>query len=375
MKLIDTELLVTGNGFDLSLGYKTDYASFYNFLLALCKAKNVDEIKAIYKDYDSKTLDKNFDEFKRISENNYFVKYLIAYKEKFESWFQFESKLSDILIVFDHIFSSFSNAYQSLNVYEFKLEKDGALELYSSPFNDLLPGYKLDHRDYINAQITDTDYKGPYDFFSVSKRIDYIKKDIKNKLKINLHDFKKTLGFYIHLETNRKVESMIPRIRPSRAVTFNYSDLTEKTFSIDNDYCCHFHGKCGPNIVVGIDTESFKNPEFNIFDKCFQRTNVHGQEKLHSLISGCKVVTYIGFSFDICDSSFVKYIFDVKDIEHIILFKDKDGKDDLVENIIQIIGKKKFTDLMNDGKFSFYPLNKNVITQEEYKKLLEHDPE
>lgn len=379
-------LLLIGNGFDLALGSKTDYASFYNCLENALSYSEEDFLKK-YLSSDNQILVTSF--YKKVNElkDNYFIQYFINYHTVFNCWLAFEVELQRIICGFDRLLTYLNDTKKqyidgtgSNLILNLRLLDDPQLlsilntnsknKFFDAwvSFNDI----KWSKESALRFDIKDADNKS---LDTLRNAIFNFCNNFPKCLYDDLTNFSNLFSIYLgivnHYVELKGFEQIISE--SDYLVTYNYTTYAEKMAVPNFKECLYINGLAenlngSPKnkIVFGIDSSvELKNPCFNIFTKTVQRsiknTDVY---KLRSIAEkNIEKVYVIGHSLSVADKeSLLTIIANKKDNISdaptvIIYYYDEKGKVDQVMNLFELLGCDTFTLFQQNNKLQFYPID------------------
>ncbi len=154
-------------------------------------------------------------------------------------------------------------------------------------------------------------------------------------------------------------------------INLNYTSFAEKLFCINEQSCCHPHGKINKNnpnlseIVLGYYDDIKKdklNTHFIEFQKFYQRI-LYGLGNYVKNYNCARNIEFFGFSCDPADTELLKaFLLDDKDktvagLNKVIVHCHEDKNQNII-NLVQCIGKENVLDLTHRGILKFQ-LNTN----------------
>lgn len=358
----DYDLLVTGNGLDLSLGLPTRFGDFYDaILLAKKYSNNIDEFLNNSLTISSEDKAKEFYlKVIRLLETNYFVKYILGYKRKFENWCEFEKELEYILVSFDNLLSKLKpESSPGFGCYDIEVS---GFERYDIFLPEICPdwnGFSFSiYNDFTCFEIRDTKYKGPYDKASLQRRINQVKEEIIFGLFNDLNNFKILFQLYLSycIDLDNITLNNAPFVRD--AITFNYTKTTERIIR-NNVTVFHIHGKSDEKIVLGVDDSiHFLDFRFNRFLKSTQRSKIINDVSFEQITRGTARIYYFGLSFDKGDTNSLKRLLTLPDARHIIYYlndKEDSNFDSIISNVQAILTVPEYEKKISNGTIVFLP--------------------
>jgi hypothetical protein len=219
-----TKLFLIGNGFDLAHGLKTFYQEFRGYLLSQYPDITMDEL-IIPEGRMSPDGGTQYNEDEVIS----MLFYLLDQAERGEEWNDIETSLGYL------DFSEFFDWHDDI------LDKDGDVDLFKTSYRN---------EDIASDLVIPTTTIQNY----FSEWVNSIKIESAKPKK----DFLKLVG------------------DEDQFLTFNYTDVLEELYSIDESNICHIHGKQGEEIFFG-----HGNPE-DYYDRYMQQ-NVGSENSLSNI--------------------------------------------------------------------------------------------
>ena len=348
-------LLVTGNGFDIALNLPTKYE---DFLKMLKTAKNITDIGEFI-DSNKGRISNEADclsfinVFKSIENENYFLRYFLAYKYVLEKWCDVEQEIKNIVLSFDAFLFNVSKASLTHSkAYIGSLENVKTLNIFHPEFVRQWHGFVFrTDDDYHTGTIVDADYIGNFTAYTQKNRFEEIRKEIVDALYKDLNDFKLLFSLYIKCFAVCSHLTLPKSLSVDCIITYNYTKSTELCVDhIDKPF--YIHGQ-GTNIVLGICSDSsFHDHRFNRFTKLSQRTNIPNMD-INDYLGEGSFIGYIGFSFNENDKETIAEFFKQDDIIHIIYYLNESAKNDIVENLMSIITFEKYNRLFNSHKIRY----------------------
>lgn len=332
-------ILVIGNGFDITHGLKTTYK---DFLLA-CQNNNLP------------------DEFKEKCQINLWLKHFLARKSELgETWIDLEKEIFEVIKKLNRInFGINDNIPYNCKSLDF-FKKDQHFNL--SNLNKFL------HNDYTNLTFNQ------YGYNCVNVTV-YFKNSngLINFLYKQLRDFTNIFRHYLENELSNNLTepskynlSLPNEYKNLSVLSFNYTNTCERLYGKMFDIKSYYvHGKINYNndtcnLVLG--THSFDNKpqnenprsaipyEFNVFRKHNQRhkygTIEDYQNLLKELTKYGKVIKpvfhVIGHSLDETDKNILEHLFLINQNAIInIYYHNEEAQENYINNITNIIGEKE----------------------------------
>ena len=386
-------LVLLGNGFDLSLGLPTSYIDFLDTMNYVWKHKcdnfktiadlwSCEELQAHNKNirtaynkykgiYEDVMLPDGFlGKMKSTLEKNLWFRYLINSVNKNIGWIDFEQEIKTVVhslnLIFEHLREEYiDNSSRTLqrNFY------------IVSQFNIFIEGREPKYGSIIRIdRLMKKDFLIEYPIGSNCLTID--KEKIISHIFCDLEEFVDVLQEYLKIFVDGPFEKITGAGLieddsmfgyTDRAVTLNYTHSFEKLYPSVKVY--HLHGEIGKKIVLGIasdenDSEDFANTDFIMFKKYFQRL-VHGTDKeyLSFLLDLEEVkksmagvsLTVMGHSLDVSDRDIIVELFNASD-SITILYHSQGALETYVRNLVRIFGKQGLDELRATKSLKFHPL-------------------
>lgn len=386
-------LVLLGNGFDLSLGLPTSYIDFLDTMNYVWKHKcdnfktiadlwSCEELQAHNKNirtaynkykgiYEDVMLPDGFlGKMKSTLEKNLWFRYLINSVNKNIGWIDFEQEIKTVVhslnLIFEHLREEYiDNSSRTLqrNFY------------IVSQFNIFIEGREPKYGNIIRIdRLMKKDFLIEYPIGSNCLTID--KEKIISHIFCDLEEFVDVLQEYLKIFVDGPFEKITGAGLieddsmfgyTDRAVTLNYTHSFEKLYPSVKVY--HLHGEIGKKIVLGIasdenDSEDFANTDFIMFKKYFQRL-VHGTDKeyLSFLLDLEEVkksmagvsLTVMGHSLDVSDRDIIVELFNASD-SITILYHSQSALETYVRNLVRIFGKQGLDELRATKSLKFHPL-------------------
>lgn len=389
-------ILITGNGFDLSFGLPTAYSHFITILNEIKNNASIDYEFIPKTTLSNNILKQHFKEFEldktkidllkiEIKDNLWFNYFKNEYD--LESWIDFEIKIEKILILIlsssknlrDQVFSK-----QSINSTE-EIEFKSILFQNNVDVMKCLEKFKIiELSEYYDIKLNKK--------YLIEKYNHYIDIDIKaitDDLIKELDQFKKIFNQYFEIFVTPFYDNKISHSNDNKFskidyhYTFNFTTTFEKIYNtqIKTSY---LHGKIGGgsnSIVLGINdipNNQIDRKYFLPFTKYFQKLNYQTNFEFISRIKKNKSLKYqfffYGHSLDNSDKDYINEVFDFIDksisVKIIVIYHDDNSKSKLLINLLDIRGKDNIQSLMksqilifrkNDSKQLLDDLNRDLI--------------
>ena len=390
------KILITGNGFDLSLGLPTSYSDFINILNSLdnnldidfdsiySKSSNYDLISKNYKVFSFD--DKKLEVLKIEIKNNLWFQFFHNELE-IETWIDFENKIDYVL---KNLFSSVK--YIKDNIFSKGSLSEDKLDYKSTLFNNdieilqVLKSFNIiTLNKYYDVTLNRNYLVKKYDFF-----IDVDLNKITQKLIEEVKKFKKIFNLYFEtfvypFYNNQKTktnESFFLTI--NKHYTFNYTPTFEKVYKRVNK-TRFLHGKIDSDsndIVLGINeipTNELDKRFFLPFTKYYQKLNINTDFEFISDFEKTKNSNFqfffFGHSLDNSDKDYINEVFDfVKDLKSkiktiIVIYHNEESKSKLLINLLSIRGKHDIESLMRNKNLKFLNFDSKELNIELKKDI------
>jgi hypothetical protein len=338
---MERNILVIGNGFDIYHGLKTKY---FDFVQYTSKVKS-EETKA----------EENICE---LCKSNMFIKYFQDAAKANQGWIDCELEIEMI-----------SNIFEKLINVDTSLDKGGLLN------QNILFDYEMKVLTYAAKYIEN--YYGKLKIsFKYEHKFKRLNKDLMLcHLNKDLDDLIEVFYYYLKNEVNKKVINLrsgqIKNIEFSYVVNFNYTNTFE-LYNISPNDVCYIHGSVmqGANsMVLGTRDIEERNLDFIYFRKYFQRIQKrtgtldenkfiprHGSTRLILDPPNTAVnVHFFGLSLSDTDGDMIKKIESLSKKMFIYYYDQKDYEQKVI-NLIDVFGKVKALELINDSKAEFIKL-------------------
>jgi hypothetical protein len=385
------KVLITGNGFDLSLGLPTSYSDFISIINLLnsgieidfesiySKTGNYNNIKENYKTF--KFEHEKIETLKAESKSNLWFEFFKNELE-IETWIDFENKIEYVL---DILFSSIK--YIKENIFSKGSLQLNHIEYNTSLFNNdieiiqVLKKFRIIKADeYLNITLNTVYLIKKYNYY-----IDFDLNKIAKTLSEELNKFKKSFSSYFEIfvypfYNNQKTKidkTLFSAI--NKHYTFNYTPTFEKIYkrAITTNF---LHGKVDSDsnqIVVGINeipNNEIDKRYFLPFTKYFQKLDINTDFAFLAEYEKKKNSNYIffffGHSLDSSDEDYINEVFDfvnelktrIKKI--VVIYHNDKSKSKLLINLLNIRGKKDIQSLMKSQNLVFYQINSTELKRE-----------
>lgn len=364
-------MLIIGNDFDGSCGYKTKYVDF---------------LKTGYCN-DSKLFScfQNSDDLDVIDS---------------DEWNGFEKLICQYLSFIRHLFTSnkikrnfIDNNFLGFTGYEFSIDErlEDDIDAYKSFMSiavslgriltlQLNDGTKI--IDYIvfrtlldNRNIFPLKFVYFDTFKDFDKKDEIVEKRIIKKIEEELNKLEIGLQNYIKEETSKEshissfLQDLISKCEFNQLLSFNYSYVAEKILNIEKNKSFYIHGDIDGSIILGIEDNMLSNQTINnesnyaVFFKRYRRilkdTITGLDNRILAFINDKSIIGIYGHSLDLSDKSIFTRIFNSKaarfDIycyEDINIYK---------ERVNRLIGLDLFEELCSADRIKFIPIPKEKI--------------
>lgn len=350
------KLLITGNGFDLALGYRTKYEHFLTYLL-YAKDHNLNKLRLYtIKEWGvSDFKEEDLSNFKKllsdVMDTNFIISYFINYHEKTLTWADFETELLHLGCCLESIILSLENEQTDAYLYyDIKLPYTQDLKYYGEYLSFIKDNYyfkididspiRRDNSYFIRLKINDVDEIS--DCKTVQSKIIKFKELLPKYYYEDILVLSKLFELYLDIESKRMIENIKPKFNISKVITYNFTNFSNyfcNTLYHINGELSIYEGKEN-GIIFGIDTNNtFRTTIFNGATKQVQRAanGIKINRFLNSLGSLDSLYIF-GYSLTVADKDSMKLIFDLvkknKDCKIIIFYKAKGNKnDDLLTKI------------------------------------------
>lgn len=386
-------LVLLGNGFDLSLGLPTSYIDFLDTMnyvwkhecdsfktiadLWSCEElqahnKNIRTAYNKYKEiYEDIMLPDGFlNKMKSTLEKNLWFHYLLNSVNKNIGWIDFEQEIKTVVrslnLIFKHLHEEYiDNSSRTLQRNFYIVSQFGIfIEEREPKYGSSIRIDKLIKKDFLVE----------YPIGSNCLTID--KEKIISHIFCDLEEFVDVLQAYLKIFIDGPFEKITGAGLieddsmfgyTNRAVTLNYTHSFEKIYPSVKVY--HLHGEIGEKIILGIasdenDGENFINTDFIMFKKYFQRV-IHGtDEEYLSFLQNIKnlpqkmkkiSLTVMGHSLDVSDRDIIVELFNASD-SITILYHSQGALETYVRNLVRIFGKQGLDELRAAKSLKFHPL-------------------
>lgn len=344
-------ILVTGNGFDLYHGLKTNYQDF------LTAAGQIEEKP---EDQRTKWEQKIF----TLCIQNGFFRYFQKGMAIENDWNGFEAELEKIVTVFIDFFkkleeqkkepqfdiSRYSIFCESFSYYELRVFQQ-FFRLFEQIYDDLSGGLFKIRQDYI------TDGR------------ELNQKGMIQELCRELDNFTRSLGLYLsHCAEPKSCTARwekLLELQPDYVINFNYTD-TCRLYDIPREQIFYAKGRADSqplNMILGIPDDSQDNLDFIYFKNYFQNiirfTGIPDKQQLYPTDSQglpVPVITHIfGYSMPTGDEMIIRQL-ETASRQMIIYYTDQEDYAKKVISLIRLFGKEAALEKIQTGKFTLTAL-------------------
>ncbi|MFT5891279.1 MAG: hypothetical protein ACI9Y7_001380 [Dokdonia sp.] len=385
------KILITGNGFDLSLGLPTSYSDFINILNSLNNYgdvdfdsiySNSDNYKQITEEYKVFSFDYEKIETLKIEiQNNLWFKFFHNELE-IETWIDFENKIEYVL----------NNLFTSVKYIKDNIFSKGSL-----------PEDKIDYEPLL--------FNNDIEILQILKRFNIITLNESYKVTLNVNYLIKKYGFFIGVDLNKITQKLIEELRSFKKIfnlyfevfvypfygnqktkvdktlfstitkhyTFNYTPTFEKIYKRVNK-TSFLHGKIDSNsneIVLGINeipNDELDKRYFLPFTKYYQKLNSDTDFEFISDFEKRKNSNFqfffFGHSLDTSDEDYINEVFNfVNELKSkiktiIVIYHSKESKSKLLINLLNIRGKDDIQALMRSKNLIFLNIDSTELKRE-----------
>lgn len=388
------KILITGNGFDLSLGLPTSYNDFIKILKKI--EKNHSDFYDIYNNCENfnflkencKAFEieiKDLENLKKEIDSNIWFQF---FKNEFEieTWIDFENKIEHVLnIIFKSIDFMKNNIFNRHPLQDIKTTYDVRLFGNNIEIVQTLNTFKIITYTHSKVFLNKEFLIQKYDHF-IDVDINHISKFLYNELNKFKEIFNKYFDlfifpFYDNLEVkvNKNLFSKI-----NLHYTFNYTPTFEKFYNtkISTRF---LHGKINAKkneIVLGINEipdEIADKKLYLPFTKYFQKLNNNTDYEFLNENKNKRNLNYyfffFGHSLDKSDEDYINEVFDFvnnltsKLNKIIVIYKNEESISKLLINLLSIRGKKDILELMKNKKLIFLKNNSQELINELNKDI------
>lgn len=384
-------LVLLGNGFDLSLGLPTSYIDFLDTMDFILESDpdNYQTVADIWRSKQLQKCNKNianaYDRYRAIYESvpfpkgfiaaikstlekNIWYRYLTGSFNKDVGWIDFEQEIQSVMESFSFVLNS-CEGQPSINI-SGNFQKDFyivhsfnfLLECEKQKKNNIFEEIYSVKREFTIERPLGSGHR----VIDKEKTIAYLYDELRSFTSL----LQKYLDVFIDVPFAEAVkQKMIGSHKlfgyTKRVITLNYTHSFECLYpTID---VIHLHGEVGKKIVLGIpsdvcDNEEFPNTDFIMFKKYFQRL-VYGTDKeyLYALLEELQdspekiSLAVMGHSLDVSDRDIIVELFNASD-SITILYHSQSALETYVRNLVRIFGKQGLDELRATKSLKFHPL-------------------
>lgn len=337
---MDNNILVIGNGFDLHHNLKTKYFDFVKFTKEIANMKDIPE------------------EIINKCKNNIFLVYFQKVCEITRNWIDCEQEIENIASTLQDLINLWKNSkdgYANLNMLQDTAYARLVRTCISSKFISTPTGFencKANEKYYI------------YNIFRKDLFMDDLRKELQDVIEV--------LSFYLKKEENnvcsKDAYKQIIDINPRQIINFNYTNTYSKIYS-DKIPVLYIHGSLEDksSIVLGIPDSEKISLDFVYFKKYFQRIQKRTQTlrsidfMSHEGIDRIKPTIYfLGLSMGRTDEDIIKKVIH-ESLKSIIFYYNQDDYESKVINLIDIYGRNKIEEMIENQNIEFVKLDKNKV--------------
>ena len=381
------EILLIGNGFDIDNEFPTKYIDFIKFMnvilelekendLTKIKRKimnklNNNEITDFQKEYYSKLFDENKDRkdeiLKLLKDNSWYNHFCYKINRnglKGKKWLDFEEEIDRIV----NILKEKENEY-----FHIDSEDSDDIEV-SDGLLEIIRMLKINNWRRIRVGDKICIKRDEFD--------DYI-----NKLNTDLKDIIRCFEIYlVDYINNSEINYYNPtlyEIKPDKVLSFNYTNTYERHsfYKRKDTEFYYIHGKAGNlqnNMVLGIYGEEETN-KFDAFEKREQRIKNNIKDKVCDWLdeieqdqSAENNLYIFGHSLTAFDKDVLGKLISNQYIKTTIFYHDETQKDEVFENLKNIVGKTNAVELCDSTKVIFTKQkDKRLIKNSEFNVIIE----
>lgn len=380
-------ILIIGNGFDLSHGLPTRYTDFLSlvrnwntFYDAMPKEQELykkDYTLPIYRTnipmpdgkIDIETVKAfseidpinyswyNLEQFDHEVKNNLWIKYFLRNGFQKTNWIDFEKEIEKVILVVKNFYDRLSTLRGETIMGSFDDETQRIIRDFSNN-GDGFP--KSIHQ---NISLNDINYS----------KIARLKNLVINNMKENLDGLIEALRIYF-VEFVDKIDAKftnpaISKIPEANVLSFNYTNYITRYNNIKNVH--YIHGNLDyddfeNNMVLGINDDNIQDNDFVYFFKYFQRIQKRTGNQYTKWLSSSdenwmlsKTVVYVfGHSLDSNDKSILSYFLDNPNVDKIVIYyHNQSTYESQVINLINMLGRDFVVENVSNEKIEFYSIS------------------
>lgn len=341
-------ILITGNGFDLYHGLKTNYMDFIRCVEAAFAKRKEERSES----------DMKLTELCNV--NGFFRHFHFTVVDQ-PSWTSFENEMEIILQALIHFLDVVKEQQKDV---EFDLV---SFNIYGGIFsyNDL---QIFKHFSRVFEQIYDDPSGGMFklrqQYITLEKVLN--KKAVIDEVRKELESFTKALDLYLSVcvktDSTQIRAPQIARNMPDYVINFNYTD-TVKAYGIPEEDIFYAKGKAGSeplNLVLGVPDESEEHMDWiylkNYFQKLMKFIGLPAKERLYPKNEADEPVpvisSFFGYSFPMGDAELVR------DIAHassklVIYYIDMEDYAYKMIQLLKLFGKAEVMDGLQSQRIVF----------------------
>ncbi|MBO3756918.1 hypothetical protein J5O02_07635 [Streptococcus suis] len=404
-------IVILGNGFDLSLGLKTSYADFIKFVdrfteLIIEQSKKINDTKNNSWTFENNYVDIIYSTFgilnnRRVKSydaelhegKDFFLAYFPEYKDfeaisknTFIQYLKFLQKKSD---VYETNWNNIERAIMELaEAIEYLIENVGQTNvvdfLYNPVSTDAINSFKS-FSNYLAFCFIEEHFKLPLKNSEDHSDLAPIK-EINKQLLDELDYLTLLLEFYLIYVQKKQFKTIqstaftdfLNTIGNKKVITFNYTQTAEEIFKdLKSDDIHYIHGSVRTgeysriykknNMIFGIEDRKVTEINSNVigYQKFYQRILKQTGSRYESFFSSkpetITNVIIFGHSVDPVDKEIFTNIFEILKIDNgsgknprvIIMYHDEQAKREIIKNLATILGKDRLIRLTGQEKLIF----------------------
>lgn len=331
--------LVIGNGFDLYHGLKTKYYNFVQYAKELAEGTQM-----------------GLSEDTQIAKTNFFLKYFYKVCEVNDNWIDCEREIENVILTLQKLLNIQRNAGKT----KFKSNELGLTSAQKLVVDSgCLDRFFRKEPQYVDIKvefISDNVFKEDY-FFEI----------IKNELESLILLLSRYLANEeLNLDITKQY-NQIKLINPNCIINFNYTNIYEKIYGKTDDII-YVHGNLEKqnSMVLGVPDNDKISLDFIYFKKYFQRIQKRCRRlktlkfiKHMGIASVLPTTYFLGLSMGRTDEDLIKFIIE-KSSRVIIFYYDQIDYEKKIINLIDIYGREKIEENIDQGDFQFVQLDKTI---------------
>ena len=387
-------LLLLGNGYDLSMNLPTAYIDFldtvnyirehrmnhYGTIADLwssgtlrARNKHIEQAYCKYEKVYRKTIlpDGFTREVGMLAEESIWFCYLLESFNKDVGWIDFEQEIQAVIQSFHTVLDASNGSYIENAYGGFHKELYIVLS-----FNFFTTGEKNEKHSVLKGEHpVRPEYLIEYPLGSGNLILN--KDKIIEHLYDKLSDLANLLQKYLEVFIDNPFETIVKEkmgvdqktfVYTDKAITLNYTHSFEKLYPTIS--VLHLHGEVGKKIVLGINSDdsddgTLTKTDYIAFKKYFQRL-VYGTDKSYisfiehvrknGKVIGQISLSVMGHSLDISDRDVIVDLFSVSS-SITVLYHNQAALENYVKNIVRIFGKSGLDELRAKKDLKFQPLS------------------